>query len=112
MLQNSYVTKDQLRTEFEKFEKKIEAKFDQIIAAVAKGFEETASKNDLKLTETRLEKRIEKVENRLSRVESGISEIKRNVNDLKADTITDPQFNNHERRIVKLEKKAFLQAAA
>lgn len=93
MNQNSFVTKNDLKGEFQcfekKFDKKIEDAVGQIISAVAKGFEETATKEDLQ------------------QVQSDVKDIKRQISDLKADTVTDSQFKVHEKRIVKLENKVF-----
>lgn len=72
----------------------------KIISAVAKGFEETASKEDLKQTEQRLEKRIVGIEN-------DVRDIKRGSADLKADAVTDAQIRNHDKKITRLENKVF-----
>lgn len=107
MNQNNFVTKGDLKNEFGNFEKKMDKKIEeavgQIVSAVAKGFEETATKVDLK----RVENKVNQLEGKVDKLKTEVMYIKEGVNDLKADAPTDQEFKNHENRIVRLEKKVF-----
>jgi len=63
--------------------------------------------NRLDKVENRLENvenRLENVENRLENVENEVMYVKNDVRDLKADTPTQTEVNNHDKRLKKLEK--------
>jgi polyhydroxyalkanoate synthesis regulator phasin len=82
MSSQNFVTKDDLKTAFGDFEKRIDKKFEdfagQIISATAKGFEETAKKADLQ----RVEKKVDNLEKKVDRIETDVRDIKRDVADL------------------------------
>lgn len=115
MSQNDTATKGDLNQLEKRLEKKIveivnkvvyEA-IDKLAVAVAKGFEETATKEELKAVENRLGKRLEKVEEGQEEIKAQMIFRKDDVNNLKADTPSLSQFNNHEKRINKLEHSVF-----
>ena len=85
--------KGEVKIEFtalrKEFKEEIETAVAQVIEAVMK---HTASKEDLK-----------RVEDRLANVEIGVIDVKRSINDLKADIPTPQEFDDHEKRITKLE---------
>lgn len=81
----------------------IETVIAQISKAIIKATENMATKDDLK----RVENRLDGVENRLGKVETELIYVKNDVRDLKADSPTAKEFNNHEKRIKRLENKAF-----
>lgn len=87
MTNNNPATKDDLKL----LEKKIDEFTDQIISATGKGFEELNNKIDS--TETELKKEIRY--------------LKDDVNNLKADSPSKIEFQNHEKRISRLEKATF-----
>ena len=75
----------------------------QIAQTLQKIIDNMATKDDLK----KVEKRLGSVEEELSNVKSDVKQIKRDVTDLKADTPTPQEFDNHEKRISKLEKTVY-----
>lgn len=99
------------------FNEGIETAVAQISSAVVKSLENVANKDDVKRLESRVgkvenrlgnvENRLGKVEDRLGNVETELIYVKTGLRDLKADTPTDKEFHNHERRITKLEQTVF-----
>lgn len=69
-----------------------------IISAVTKGFETVATKEELR-----------EVKEEILEVKADVKDIKRQINDLNADTPTPQEFNDHEKRIGKLETAVFPQ---
>lgn len=110
MNQNNLATKDEFKRGIKELKEEMVDMFDKLGVAVAKGFEETATKEELKAVENRLtnvENRLENVEEEVKDVKSQIVFRKDDVNNLKADTPSLSQFNNHEKRINKLENSVF-----
>ena len=87
------LTKSDILNIRKEIKEQVETAIAQIIEAVIKN---TASKDDLK-----------RVEDRLGKVEVDVKDIKRSINDLKADTPTPQEYQNHEKRIKKLETAVF-----
>lgn len=105
MTANDLSTKNDLKLLEDRIGKKIDQKIEefagQIISATAKGFDEVNG-------------RLDKVENRLDMVEEGLREVKTNIldfkdnfNNFRVNTPTKQEFQNHEKRISRLEKTTF-----
>ena len=102
---------------FVDMEKRMDKRFDEItglieasIAATAKGFERTATKEDLNVVKEDLnvvKEDLNVVKEDLKEVKVKITFMHDDINNLKADTPTNSDFIKHEKRIRKLEKTVF-----
>lgn len=118
MDKNDFATKNDLKLlrgdvqqDLNNLEKRLEKKVvevineavDKLAVAVAKGFEETATKEELRA----VEKRLDNLEEGQEEIKAQIIFMTDDIKNLKEDTVTDSQFLNHEKRIGKLEKAVF-----
>jgi len=120
------LTKNDLQEVKSLVKDEVETAVIQISGAVIKALEDTATKDDLKnfatkddlkKVETRLggvETRLDKVESRLGGVEEDLDEVKtdlkivkRGIEILQKTTPNKFDFNDHEKRITRLEKVTF-----
>lgn len=120
------LTKNDLQEVKSVVKEEVETAVVQISGAVIKALENTATKDDLKnfatkddlkKVETRLggvESRLDKVESRLGGVEEDLDEVKtdlkivkRGIEILQKTTPNKFDFNDHEKRITRLEKVTF-----
>ena len=120
------LTKNDLQEVKSVVKEEVETAVVQISGAVIKALENTATKDDLKnfatkddlkKVETRLggvETRLDKVESRLGGVEEDLDEVKtdlkivkRGIEILQKTTPNKFDFNDHEKRITRLEKVTF-----
>lgn len=115
MNQNNFATKEDLTNLETRLEKKIaevvNVAFDKLAVMVAIGFEETATKVELRS----VEKRLDGVEHRLDGVEANLDSLKtqsyymkEEIKNINIDTPSNSGFQNHEKRIRKLEKAALV----
>jgi hypothetical protein len=101
---NDYVTKKDLT-------EALDDAVAQIVGAVSKTLEDYPTKDDVKdfATKDDLKNLATKddLENVKTELKTEIREIKGQLNDLKADVPTPQELNDHETRILKLEKTVF-----
>lgn len=102
-------TEDNLNIRMDKFEQKVEQRFDTLEVAVRINSSDIKKlDNKIDGVEKRLAERIDKVENNLSKVENNLSKVENNLSNVernlseKIDRIGD-RIENHEGRIVNLE---------
>lgn len=96
-------TEEKTEVGFKRLEEKMVTMMDNLAVAVAKGFEETATKEEVKA----VEKRLDKLEEGQGEIKAQIIFMKDDAKNLKADTPSLSQYNNHEKRINKLESSVF-----
>jgi chromosome segregation ATPase len=107
----SYIAQEFIRFE-ERFEKKIDEKFDAFAIMIQKGFEECATKTELKAVEDRLsirldnvEEKLDKVEERLDGVEERLGNVENKLSDIddRLTSIEHKNFHAPNRRLDKVE---------
>ncbi len=88
---------------------------DELGAAIIRGVSEEltrfATKDEITVGFSRLEKRMDTLEDKVDTLDTKVSDIHRRTRDLEGDTAGLRQVIDHERRIKKLESHVFAHAA-
>lgn len=105
-----------LRKDIEKNRKEFKEEIETAVAQIMESFikygatkedlKKLATKEDLNMVRKELKGDINSVREELK---GDIKDLKRDINDLKADTPTPQEFQNHEKKISKLETAVFPQ---
>lgn len=99
------LTKKDLKESLDNFQKVIKDQIDDAIVQVVESIAKVVpTKEELRAELGEVES---KLGNRLDRMDGDIKDIKRQMNDIKADTPTPQEFQDHDKRIGKLEKAVF-----